>query len=108
MIFVTLTIMAQRVSIVTDKQATNREKYAAEYLQKKLTAMGYEVTPKKGLNITLTNAGNGPAEGYAITKDKKGRLVVSGNDATPSVVDAVRFCRLLRQEGRGRRGSANR
>ena len=99
MIFVTLTIMAQRVCIVTDKQATNREKYAAEYLQKKLTAMGYEVTPKKGLNITLTNAGNGPAEGYAITKDKKGRLVVSGNDATGVIYGCVELADRIHQKG---------
>ena len=99
MIFVTLTIMAQRVSIVTDKQATNREKYAAEYLQKKLTAMGYEVTPKKGLNVTLTNAGNGPAEGYAITKDKKGRLVVSGNDATGVIYGCVELADRIHQKG---------
>ena len=99
MIFVTLTIMAQRVSIVTDKQATNREKYAAEYLQKKLTAMGYEVTPKKGLNITLNNAGNGPAEGYAITKDKKGRIVVSGNDATGVIYGCVELADRIHQKG---------
>ena len=42
---------------------------AAEYLQKKLTGLGYEVTPKKGLRITLTNANSGAAEGYCITKD---------------------------------------
>ena len=83
-----LTVMAQRVSIVTQKQATNREQYAAEYLQKKLTAMGYEVTPKKGLRITLTNAAGGPAEGYTICKDKKG-LVVSGNDATGVIYGCV-------------------
>ena len=99
MIFVTLTIMAQRVSIVTDKQATNREKYAAEYLQKKLTAMGYEVTPKKGLNITLNNAGNGPAEGYAITKDEKGRIVVSGNDATGVIYGCVELADRIHQKG---------
>ena len=99
MIFVTLTIMAQRVSIVTDKQATNREKYAAEYLQKKLTAMGYEVTPKKGLNVTLTNAGNGPAEGYSITKDKKGRIVVSGNDATGVIYGCVELADRIHQKG---------
>ena len=45
-----LTVMAQRVSIVINKkavrtgfQANNREQYAAEYLQKKLTAMGYSL-----------------------------------------------------------------
>ena len=93
-----LTITAQKVSIVTNKKATIRELYAAEYLQKKLTAMGYEVTPKKGLGITLTNANNGPAEGYSITKDKRG-LVVSGNDATGVIYGCVELADLIRQKG---------
>ena len=97
-ICLTLTAMAQRVSIVTQKHASNREQYAAEYLQKKLTAMGYEVTPKKGLRITLTNAGNGPAEGYSITKGKKG-LVVSGNDATGVIYGCVELAECIRQKG---------
>ena len=41
MICLKLTVMAQRVSIVTGKQASNRERYAATYLQKKLTDLGY-------------------------------------------------------------------
>ena len=98
MICLTLTMMAQRVSIVTNKQATNREKYAAEYLQKKLTALGYEVTQKKGLTITLTNVGNGPAEGYTITKSKKG-FVVSGNDATGVIYGCVELADRIRQKG---------
>jgi hypothetical protein len=93
-----MTIMAQRVSIVTDKQATNREQYAAEYLQKKLTAMGYEVTAKKGARITLTNAGEGPAEGYRITKDEKG-ITVSGNDGTGVIYGCVELADRIRQKG---------
>ena len=93
-----LTIMAQRVSIVTNKKATNREQYAAEYLQKKLAAMGYEVTPKKGLRIMLKNAGSGTAEGYTITKDKKG-FVVSGNDATGVIYGCVELADRIRQKG---------
>ncbi|MBQ2210831.1 MAG: hypothetical protein II404_12855 [Prevotella sp.] len=94
----TLTMMAQRVSIVTSKKATNREQYAKEYLQKKLTAMGYEVTPKKGLRISLTNAATGTAEGYAITKDKQG-FVVSGNDATGVIYGCVELADRIRQKG---------
>ena len=60
--------------------------------------MGYEVTPKKGLRITLTNAGNGPAEGYSITKGKKG-LVVSGNDATGVIYGCVELAECIRQKG---------
>ncbi len=91
-------LMAQRVSIVTNKKATNREQYAKEYLQKKLTAMGYEVTPKKGLRITLTNTATGTAEGYVITKDKQG-FVVSGNDATGVIYGCVELADRIRQKG---------
>ena len=75
MMCLTLTIMAQRVSIVTTKQATNREKYAAEYLQKKLTGLGYEVTPKKGLRITLTNANSAAKRGLWILRPLRKRQV---------------------------------
>ncbi len=98
MICVTLTMMAQRVSIVTSKQATNREQYAAEYLQKKLTALGYDVTPKKGMRITLVNAKSGTAEGYSITKGKKG-VVVTGNDATGVIYGCVELAERIRQKG---------
>ena len=64
-----LLAMAQRINVVTSKQASAREQYAAEYLQKKLTEMGYEVTEKRGTRITLSNVGKGPAEGYTICKD---------------------------------------
>ena len=52
-----ITAMAQRVSIQTGKKASAREQYATEYLQKKLTEMGYTVSPKKAdCTITLSNA----------------------------------------------------
>lgn len=90
--------VAQRVSVVTAKGASAREKYAAEYLQKKLTTLGYEVVPKKGLRIMLANASNGPTEGYAITKGKKG-FVVSGNDATGVIYGCVELADRIRQKG---------
>ena len=90
--------VAQRVSVVTAKGASAREKYAADYLQKKLTTLGYEVVPKKGLRIMLANASNGPTEGYAITKDKKG-FVVSGNDATGVIYGCVELADRIRQKG---------
>ena len=34
---------AQRINVITEKNASNREFYAAEFLQKKLSAMGYDV-----------------------------------------------------------------
>jgi hypothetical protein len=90
--------MAQQVCVAMAKGASVREQYAAEYLQKKLTALGYEVTSKKGIRITLVNAGNGPAEGYSITKDKKG-FVVSGNDATGVIYGCVELADRIRQKG---------
>ena len=69
-----ITAMAQRISIQTGKKASAREQYAAEYLQKKLTEMGYTVSPKKGdCKITLSNANSGTAEGYTIATRRVSR-----------------------------------
>jgi hypothetical protein len=91
--------MAQQVCVITSKGASVREQYAAEYLKKKLTALGYEVTPKKGTRITLVNTGNGPAEGYSITKGKKGDIVVSGNDAAGVIYGCVELADQIRHKG---------
>ena len=82
------TLMAQQFHIVTDKNASHREQYAKEYLTKKLTALGCEVTQKKGIGITLVNTANGAAEGYSISKDKKG-ILVAGNDAAGVIYGCV-------------------
>jgi len=93
---VSLTLsMAQRVNIVTSKQASQRELYAKEYLTKKLTAMGYEVTPKKGTRITLSNAASGAVEGYSIAKDKKG-ITVNGNDETGVIYGCVELAERIK------------
>ena len=93
-----IALMAQKVCIATSKQASNREQYAAEYLQKKLTEMGYIVAKKADTKITLHNAGNGPAEGYTLSKDKKG-ILVSGNDATGIIYGCVELAERIRQRG---------
>ena len=93
-----IALMAQKVCIVTSQQASNREQYAAEYLQKKLTGMGYIVAKKADTKITLHNAGNGPAEGYTLSKDKKG-ILVSGNDATGIIYGCVELAERIRQRG---------
>ena len=94
-----ITAMAQRVSIQTGKKASAREQYAAEYLQKKLTEMGYSVSPKKAdCKITLSNANSGTAEGYTIAKDKKG-FTVTGNDATGVIYGCVELADRIRQAG---------
>ena len=98
MLAIVMMAVAQQVNIVTNKKATARELYAKEYLQKKLTALGYEVTPKKGLRITLSVSGSGAAEGYTITKSKQG-LTVTGNDATGVIYGCVELAERAKQTG---------
>ena len=94
-----ITAMAQRVNIQTGKKASAREQYAAEYLQKKLTEMGYTISPKKAdCKITLSNANSGTAEGYTIAKDKKG-ITVTGNDATGVIYGCVELADRIHQAG---------
>ena len=93
-----LTLTAQKVNIITSKKASQREQYAKEYLTTKLTALGYEVTPKKGTSITLTNAGSGSAEGYTIAKGNKG-ITVNGNDATGVIYGCVELAERIKMAG---------
>ena len=94
-----ITAMAQRVSIQTGKKASAREQYAAEYLQKKLTEMVYNISPKKAdCKITLSNANSGTAEGYTIAKDKKG-ITVTGNDATGVIYGCVELAERIKTTG---------
>ena len=90
--------MAQQVCIVTDKKASPRERYAAEFLQKKLAAMGYVVTPKKGTRITLTNQGDTQAEGYTIDKDRNG-ITVTGKGATGVIYGCVELAERIKAAG---------
>ena len=95
MICLTLTVIAQRVSIVTPKNATNRELYAAEYLQKKLTAIGYSG------RITLKCSHQGLAEGYTISRGKKAvstgfqDYTIEGNDPSGVIYGAVELAEQL-------------
>ena len=94
-----ITAMAQRVSIQTGKKASAREQYAVEYLQKKLTKMGYTISPKKvDCKITLSNANSGTTEGYTIAKDKKG-ITVTGNDATGVIYGCVELAERIKTTG---------
>ncbi len=101
-IAVVLTIVAvasaQRVTIVGSKAASPREQYAAEYLGKKLADIGYTIGTKKAdMCITLRNAYSGAAEGYTITKDKKG-YIVTGNDATGVIYGCVELADRISQK----------
>ena len=96
---VCLTLPAQTISVRISKKASNREQYAKEFLEKKLTAMGYTVNPKKADKvITLANGNSGSAEGYQIAADKKG-LTITGNDATGVIYGCVELADRIRQKG---------
>ena len=94
----TLTMMAQHVSIVASKKATNREQYAKEYLERKLSKLGYSFAPKGKQKIILSCANDGPAEGYTISCDKKG-ITVSGNDPTGVIYGCVELAERIKQTG---------
>ena len=94
-----LSLSAESVKVITSKKATNRERYAAEYLQKKLTALGYTISQKKAnYMVTLSVAGSGSAEGYSIGKTQKG-ITVTGNDATGVIYGCVELAERIHQAG---------
>ena len=96
---VCLTIQAQRVNIVVSKKATNREQYAVEYLQKKLTAMGYSVVKKNGdCQIALSCKHSGKSEGYQIIHNRQGINVI-GNDPSGVIYGCVELADRIRQTG---------
>lgn len=77
-------LSAQTVQIHTGKHPSNRVQYAAEYLQKKLRLLGYDVTPKGDYRINLIQNKDTVGlkkEGFTIhTKGK--RIDVIGNDGS--------------------------
>ena len=94
-----ITVMAQRINIVTAKGASAREQYAVEYLQKKLTDLGYTVVSKKAdCKISLYCLGSGVSEGYTISREKK-EIVVTGNDASGVIYGCVELADRIRQKG---------
>jgi hypothetical protein len=96
---VCLTIQAQRVNIVVSKKATNREQYAVEYLQKKLTAMGYSIVKKNGdCQIALSCKHSGKSEGYQISHSRQGINVIR-NDPSGVIYGCVELADRIRQTG---------
>lgn len=93
-----LTIVAQKVSVVTGKKATAREQYAKEYLQKKLTAMGYTIVQKKGdYQIALLCKNSGKAEGYQISRNRQ-KISVIGNNPSGVIYGCVELAERIRQD----------
>ena len=92
-----LTVMAQRVSVVTGKKTTVREQYAKEYLQKKLTAMGYTIVQKNGdYQIELSCKHSGKAEGYQISRNHQ-KISIIGNDPSGVIYGCVELAERIRQ-----------
>jgi len=95
---VTLVAMAQQVCIDVAKGATEQERYAATFLNKKLTEAGYDVMPKQGTKIVLRNARQGAAEGYTIVQDKRS-IKVTGNDAAGVIYGCVELADRIKTTG---------
>lgn len=106
-IIVCANINAQTINIVTEKNANNRQQYAAEYLQKKLNALGYEAAisengkkQKAEYHIFLQQSKKkGLAqEGFSIVAKKKTTTVV-GNDGTGVIYGCNELAEHAKQYG---------
>ena len=99
---VTLNANAQKVSITTEKNASNREAFAAEYLQKKLTNLGYTIVDKKGeYRISLSQAKDTTGlkkEGFTISSKGK-KINVVGNDGTGVIYACNEIADRARRSG---------
>ncbi len=95
-------VHAQRVSIITERTASNRETFAAEYLQKKLAVLGYEVTDRKpDYRVTLSQAKDTAGlrkEGFTITTKGK-KINVVGNDGTGVIYACNEIAEHARRTG---------
>src|SRR5574344_1020701 len=75
---------AQTVSISTEKNPSLREQYAAEYLQGKLSRLGYKIQKKGEYQIILSQAKDTAGlkkEGFVMTRKGK-KITVTGNDGS--------------------------
>lgn len=106
-IIVCANINAQTINIVTEKNANNRQQYAAEYLQKKLNALGYDAAisengkkQKAEYHIFLQQSKKkGLAqEGFSIVAKKNATTVV-GNDGTGVIYGCNELAEHAKQYG---------
>ena len=87
------TMAARGLTIKTRNDATEREKYAAEYLQKKLAGHKFDGYT---INLTLATKTNGlAAEGYRITRRKGYRITIEGIDPSGVIYGAVELAERL-------------
>lgn len=96
-------LLAQRVGIVTSRQPSVREQYAAEYLQKKLAALGYDAQlGRKGQHRIVLAEGNDTArarkEGYTLTPAKR-QTTIAGNDGSGLIYGCVEYADRVAHTG---------
>lgn len=95
---------AQKVNILTGKAASNREQYAAEYLQKKLNRLGFSavVNGKKGeYRISLSQAKDTAGlkkEGFSWTRKGK-KIQLQGNDGSGVIYGCNEIVEYVAQHG---------
>ena len=95
---------AQKVNILTEKKASNREQYAAEYLQKKLNRLGFSavVNGKKGeYRISLSQAKDTAGlkkEGFSWTRKGK-KIQLQGNDGSGVIYGCNEIAEYVAQHG---------
>lgn len=95
---------AQKVNILTGKTASNREQYAAEYLQKKLNRLGFSavVNGKKGeYRISLSQAKDTAGlkkEGFSWTRKGK-KIQLQGNDGSGVIYGCNEIAEYVAQHG---------
>ena len=104
MLCVWTTIGAQRINVVTPAEATNRILFAAEYLQKKLEPMGYQVVltengkkTRADQHIILLTTDLGETESYSV-ETKKNDFIVTGNDGSGVIYGCVDLIEQLKTQ----------
>lgn len=113
MIAIAVNAAEHKVNIVVAKDAINRVAFAAEYLQKHLTPMGFEVVTTNEarthrnaeVQILLNTASDTTGlkkEGFTITTQyKKGRasINVCGNDGTGCIYGCTELVERIKKDG---------
>lgn len=98
----TAALQAQTVSIITSGKPNNRVAYAAEYLEKKLTALGYTVSSRRAdyrIRLSVTGEKSGmKKEGFHISR-KKSDIVVEGYDGAGVIYGCSELADYARHHG---------
>ena len=85
--------MARKLTVKTRNDATNREIYAAEYLQKKLAGREFD---DYSITLKLATEPKGlAAEGYRITTGENCSITIEGHDPSGVIYGAVELAERL-------------